>query len=101
MTAAYDLFPAAEPTGVTIGDRGKWLDVRRTMVTASKTAALFGEHPFATALDLYVDMVTERPTEEVVPIESPMFWGTALEAAIFQAAASYYGWKVAPGGHLL
>lgn len=96
-----DLFPAAEFTGVSVGERNKWLAIRRTMVTASKTAALFGEHPFATALDLYVDMITERPIDELVPIESPMFWGTALESAIFQSAATYYGWTFAPGGQML
>jgi len=96
-----DLFPAAEFTGVTFSERDKWLEMRRTMLTASRTAALFGEHPFATALDLYVDMVTERPAEQVVFIESPMFWGSALEVAIFESAARYYGWTFAPGGQLL
>jgi len=96
-----DLFPAAEFTGVTVAERAKWLAMRRTMVTASKTAALFGEHPFASALDLYVEMVTERPAEEIVNINSPMFWGSALESAILESAARYYGWKHAPGGELL
>jgi len=96
-----DLFPAAEFTGVTFSERDKWLAMRRTMLTASRTAALFGEHPFATPLDLYVEMVTERPAEQVVFIESPMFWGSALEVAIFESAARYYGWTAAPGGQLL
>lgn len=96
-----ELFPAAEFTGVTVDDRAKWLAMRRTMVTASKTAALFGEHPFATALDLYAEMVTERPAEELVNIDSPMFWGSALEQAILESAARYYGWEYVKGGQLL
>jgi putative phage-type endonuclease len=94
-------FPAAEFTGVTSAERHKWLDLRRTMLTASRTAALFGEHPFATPLDLYVEMVMGRPLDEVILIESPMFWGLALESAILESAARYYGWKHVPGGELL
>lgn len=97
---AAELFPAAEPTGVTSADRPKWLAMRRTMLTASKTAALFGKHPFTTPLDLYVDMVMGRP-EEIITIDDPRFWGTVFEAPILEAASAYYGWKMLPGGQLL
>ena len=98
---ACAVFPAAEFTGITIADRDKWLAARRALFTASRTATLFGEHPFATVLDLYVEMVLERHAQEIVRIENPMFWGSALETAIFESAARYYGWKTVPGGQLL
>jgi putative phage-type endonuclease len=96
-----DLFPAAEFTGVTSEDREAWLAMRRTMLTASSTAALFGKHPFLTVLELYAEKVTARPAQEVITIADPRFWGLALEQAILANVAKYYGWQVRAGGMLL
>jgi putative phage-type endonuclease len=38
-----------------IRDRKAWIARRRRDVTASEVAALFGKHPYKTALDLYMD----------------------------------------------
>lgn len=98
--ATSDLFPAAEPTGIHSRDRQDWLAARRSILTASNTAAVLGLHPFKSALELYVEMVS--PQDEPEPtIDSPMFWGSALESGIFEAVSRYYGWENVPGGELL
>jgi putative phage-type endonuclease len=96
-----ELFPAAEFTGVTAEERAPWLAMRRTMITASSAAALFGAHPKITPMRLYVDMLGAKTPQERVLIDDPRFWGTALEKAIFEAAAGFYGWQGVLGGELL
>jgi len=93
---------AAEWTGVTDKDREKWLELRRTMVTASDVAAIFGEgeHESQDAYRVYVDKVAERKEPERITIEDARFWGR-LEQPILTLAAEYYGWNYRPGGALL
>lgn len=87
-------------TGVTSKDRAKWLELRKAMVTASDFAALLGEDPHRSSLDVYADKVLP-PNNEELKIDSPMFWGLALEQTVLSKAAEYYGWEYREGGALL
>lgn len=91
----------AEWTGVTSTDRAKWLALRKTMLTASDVAAILGEDPHRSALDVYVDKITPRPEPEVIGLDDPRFWGTVLEQPVLRAVAAYYGWGYREGGALL
>jgi putative phage-type endonuclease len=41
-----------------VGSRGDWLAMRKRDVTASEIAALFGAHPYKTALQVYADKMS-------------------------------------------
>lgn len=92
---------AAEWTGVRDDDREAWLDLRRTMLTASDVAAILGEDPRRDAYSVYVDKVTPRKDPERLDIDDPRFWGNVLEQPIARAVADYYGWEFRRGGFLL
>ncbi len=91
---------ASEWTGVRDEDRQAWLELRKTMMTASDIAAILGEDDKRAALDVYVDKVVEQ-RDEVLAIDDPRFWGSALEQTILRTVARYYGWKYRQGGALL
>lgn len=102
MNAIVTHFGAhAEFTGVTNQDRAGWLALRKTMLTASDVAAVLGEDEHRSALDCYVDKVTERRGPEEIGIDDPRFWGSILEQPILTAVARYYGWEYHAGGALL
>lgn len=82
-------------------DRKAWLAVRRSMITASDFAAILGEDPHRSALDVYADKLTERREPEVIGIDDPRFWGTELEQPVLRAAARFYGWEYQRCGWLL
>jgi putative phage-type endonuclease len=92
---------AAVWTGVTDSDREKWLDLRATMVTASDVAAILGEDPHRSPLDVYVDKVMPRGPQGKLCLDDPRFWGHILEQPILEAVARYYGWQYRRGGALL
>jgi putative phage-type endonuclease len=77
-----------------------WLAARKTIVTASDMAAVLGEDPHRSALDVFLDKLTP-PEEEIVPLDDPRFWGRVLEQPILEAVARYRGWKYRKGGALL
>lgn len=65
-----------------IENRQEWLQWRRSFVTASQVPALFGCHPYMTALRLYMEKSgVEFPNEET-PV---MRRGRLLESAVGQA----------------
>jgi putative phage-type endonuclease len=93
---------AAEWTGVRDDDRDSWLQMRETMVTASDVAAILGEDPHRSPLDVYVDKVTPRPTSsEKLALDDPRFWGKVLEQPVLEAVARFYDWGYRRGGFLL
>ncbi len=92
---------AAEWTGVCAEDREPWLALRRSMLTASDVAAVLGEDDRRSALDVYVDKITDRQAQEVITLNDPRFWGTVLEQPVLRAVATFYGWNYRPGGALL
>lgn len=98
---------AAEYTGVRDrrdagGDPDpEWLEIRRTLITASDMAAILGENPRRCALDVWLDKTTELREPEVIDIHDPRFWGAKLEQPILEIAAEYHGWRYQRGGYLL
>lgn len=92
---------AARWTGVMSNDRDAWLQLRRSMLTASDVAAVLGADDHRDGFDVYVDKVTERKEPEVITLDDPRFWGNVLEQPVLRAVANYYGWGYHPGGALL
>lgn len=92
---------AAEWTGIRDDDREAWMKARDTMITASDVAAILGEDPHKSPLDVYVDKVTPRPYEQKLALDDPRFWGKILEQPVLSAVAEYYGWQYRRGGFLL
>ncbi len=81
--------------------REAWLKRRGDFLTASDVAAVMGENPNYSALEVFVDKTTERgPKAEPGP-DSGMFWGNVFEQPILRAAARWYGWHHRRGGFLL
>jgi putative phage-type endonuclease len=90
----------AEWTGVTNDDRAAWLDIRRTMVTASDVAAIMGEDQFRSPWDVYVAKRVEQPEAEL-DLEDPRVLGAVVEQPILQYVAKRRGWNYRKGGALL
>jgi predicted phage-related endonuclease len=67
---------------IPIESKGSWLDMRRRDVTASQIAALWGHHPYLTALELY----RQKRGEDGNQGDNPsMRRGRWLEPAILEA----------------
>jgi predicted phage-related endonuclease len=67
---------------IPIEGKGQWLDMRRRDVTASQVAALWGHHPYLTALELY----RQKRGEDGNQGDNPsMKRGRWLEPAIMEA----------------
>jgi predicted phage-related endonuclease len=77
-----------------ITDRAEWLDWRKSFVTASQVPALFGAHPYLSALKLYL----EKSGVEFEERDNPVFRrGRILEPAVGAAVAEARpDWKVEP-----
>lgn len=97
VTAFYE---HAEWTGAHASKRDTWLKARREILSASDVAAILGEDPYRSALDVYVDKVTER-IDEVLGLDDARFWGLVLEQPILRAVAMHNGWNYRQGGYLL
>lgn len=71
-----------------------WLEMRKSDVTSTESAALFGMSPYLTHFDLW-----HRKRTGIVPefqTNSRMAWGNRLEAAIAYGIAEEQGWEVKP-----
>lgn len=88
-------------TGVTDSERAKWLEMRNTMLTASDIAAVLGEDPYRSPLDVYVAKVMPQEPDADIGLDDPRFWGHVLEQPILKAVAQYYAWQYRRGGALL
>jgi predicted phage-related endonuclease len=77
---------------IPITDRESWLALRRSDVTASVVASLFGAHPYETALGLYA----EKTGLEMPPIDNAVLRrGRLLECAVAVATEEDRpGWKL-------
>lgn len=91
----------AEWTGVSNDDRPRWLLARRELLTASDTAAIIGEDPHRSALDVWLDKVGEAENDTALDLDDPRFWGSILEQPILRAVAAFHSWDYHPGGALL
>lgn len=77
-------------------ERTEWLKARHQDVTASAVGALFGCHPYMTALELYL----EKTTEEIEDVDNAVLRrGRILESAVAAAAAETKGWEPAKCEH--
>lgn len=117
---------AAEFTGVMSRDRGGWLELRKTMLTASDVASVLDldDSPpnyRRSPLGIYVEKLTDpardhmdySPEEiaQLPPLEQKehlrklfndaRFWGGVLEQPILTTIARYSGWEYREGGALL
>lgn len=72
-------------------DRQAFLEKRQKGIGSSDVAAILGLSPWKTALDVYLDKVTEVVSEPMAPA---LEWGIRLEPAIAAAVADTTGWKV-------
>lgn len=71
-----------------------WLEMRKSDVTSTESAALFGMSPYITHFDLW-----HRKRTGIVPefqTNSRMAWGNRLEAAIAYGIAEEQGWEIKP-----
>ncbi len=77
-----------------ITDRAEWLEWRKSFVTASQVPALFGAHPYLTALRLYL----EKSGVDFEDKDSPvMRRGRILEPAVGAAVAEARpDWQIEP-----
>jgi predicted phage-related endonuclease len=79
-----------------ITDRDEWLQWRRQDVTASTIGALFGVHPYTSALKLYVE---KRGVEFIVEDNPMMRRGRWLEPAVGTAVAELHPeWTITKAG---
>lgn len=81
--------------------REEWLAARRELITASDFAAIMGEDPYRSALDVFADKTLGRIDDGKLSLDDPRFWGIHLERHILQIVAEHHGWAYQPGGHLL
>jgi predicted phage-related endonuclease len=74
----------------------EWLEWRKQDVTASSVAALFGQHPYATALKLHLE---KRGIEFSKPDDRVLRRGRWLEPAVAKAVMEKRPeWKLEPAG---
>jgi len=80
-------------------DRAKWLSLRKRDVTASVVGALFGTHPYTSALSLYQEKNgLELPDKTNVRMRR----GSRLERAVAEEVAEKRpDWKIIPAGEYL
>lgn len=79
----------------------RWLEMRRTMLTASEVACVLGVDARRSALNVYVEKITERAAPEIIGPEDRRFWGTVFEQPMLEAIARWYKWGYRRGGYLL
>ena len=68
------------PTIINPANREEWLALRRSDVTSTQSAALFGLSPYGTAWELYQEKIGAL-SDEIEPNER-MTWGTRLQDAV-------------------
>jgi len=82
---------------IEITDRAQWLDLRKQDVTASRVGALFGCHPYVSALKLYLEKSgVDFPQEETAVMRR----GRLMEPAVALAVADEHPeWKIIKNNH--
>jgi putative phage-type endonuclease len=61
-------------------DRERWLQLRQSGIGASEIAAVLGESPWLSAIELYAQKIGQAPAREEEP--EWIYWGNRLEPAI-------------------
>lgn len=84
---------------IRIESREQWLALRRNDVTASVVGALFGLHPYTSALALYAEKIgLALPEPEPTVLERGRFLEVAVGAAFAEAHSK---WQIAKAEHYL
>jgi len=88
-----------------ITDRESWLALRRQDVTASVVGALFGVHPYESALGLYLDksgIEIDRRREREASLEDVLERGRIYEPVVAaMAAVKHPNWRILPAKEYL
>jgi len=69
-----------------------WLQQRVKVLTSTDVSALFGQNPYKTKYELWIEKASKEPQR--LTESERMKWGSRLEAAIAKGAAEDYGWNV-------
>lgn len=80
------------PQIIPIRDESHWHELRAKHIGGSEIAALFGQSPYTTALELWLIKRGEASGE--FPDNERMFWGRLLEDAVAQGVAIQKSWQV-------
>lgn len=82
------------------GDRERWLQLRRSGIGASEIAAVLGESPWLSAVELYAQKIG-LDTETGLDDAEHVYWGNRLESAIVTGYQDRTGRPVEHQGRLL
>lgn len=85
-------------SGVRQNDRARWLEERRMGLGGSEVAALFGLHPYKSALEVYASKVGCEPENEAGEVA---LWGQLFEGPILSEYARRSGREVLHSNELL
>jgi putative phage-type endonuclease len=88
-----------EWTGVSAHNREIWLITRRTGVGGSDVAAILGESPWRSALEVYTDKISADPPDDEASEMAD--WGHDFEPLILKRFAQRAGRRVVRHGRLL
>lgn len=99
MSAALTLERPYEVLCDTAEGREQWLRSRHAGIGASEIAAVLGESPFLSALELY-SIKIERYERDLSEVES-VYWGNKLEPTIIEAYSERTGRSTRRAGQLL
>lgn len=81
---------------ITPRDQAHWLELRRSDVTSTESACLFGASPYMTKFELWHRKRDPESWADSFTSNARMQWGNRLEAAIAQGIAADNGWEIAP-----
>lgn len=82
-------------------EREQWLALRKTGIGASEIAAVLGESPWVSALQLYAEKTGQVETADLADEVESVFWGTKLEPVIIEVYGQRTGRTVQRAGKLL
>lgn len=92
MSVLWGLWPAAREVDDG-GDRDAWLAARRGVLTASRAAALTGDHPFVTADQYYLEKLGAGPAFRG---SGPAWFGSMREEVNLEMFGARAGREVRP-----
>ena len=90
--------PGAEALGVNSNDRPAWLEARRSLIGASEAAAILGEHPYLSGLDVYLEKAEGLEAEGGAEY---LHWGLIFEEPILTEYGRRRGLPVRRFGELI
>ncbi|MBQ9240231.1 MAG: YqaJ viral recombinase family protein [Duodenibacillus sp.] len=89
--AAQATPPATDKDKAAAAKRAAWLETRRSGIGGSDVAAVLGLSKWRTAVDVYMDKLSEGHEQEQ---SDPMYWGTMLEQLVAKEFERRTGMKV-------